>query len=152
MKFKFKRKYTFIFTLFLFLALLAVAFYIFGPDFVSKDEKFFNQVLMVSLADIFLICFFILGSYRVNYFLYHDHIEIHRSFFKNINISYSQIEKLTEFPNDTIIFIFGTRPSFEITYTNDKNKLKKYKVRVEKHELFKLVMENENKIKISKHK
>ena len=99
-----------------------------------------------------MISFFILGTYRVKYHLYHNRIEVHRSFFKNFSINYSQIKKFTEFPNDTIIFIFGTRPSFEIEYINEKNKLKKYKIRVDKHELFKLVMENENKIAITTNK
>ena len=90
MKFKFKRKYTTSFLIFLFLVTICVAFYIVGPNFIERETKFFNQILVISLIDSTLITIFILGLYRVNYYLYHDHLEIHRSLHKTIKLDYNQ--------------------------------------------------------------
>lgn len=145
MKFTFKRKYTCSFLIFLSLICLAVAFYFVAPRFINREQDFFNQVLLISIADIILITIFILGLYRVNYYLYHDHIEIRKSLKKTKIINYSDIKDFVEYPNDSVIFIFGKRPSFKLKCVIG-NKVKKYRIRVAKHELFKLIMENENKI------
>ena len=107
MRFIFKRKYTLSFLVFLLLISLATAFYFVAPNFINRDQKFFNDILVVSLVDILLISIFILRLYRVNYYLYNDHIEIRRSFLKSIKLEYSQIKEFTEYPNDAIFFIFG---------------------------------------------
>lgn len=148
MRFIFKRKYTLSFLVFALLISIAVAFFFIGPKFIDKDEQFFTNVLIASIADITLITIFILGLYRVNYYLYHDHLEIRRSFFKSIKLNYSQIKEFTEYPNDSIFFIFGKRPSFKIKYEQG-NKIKKYRIRIANHELFRLVMENEKKIHLT---
>ena len=151
MKFTFKRKYTLSFFVFITLIAIAIAFYFIGPNFIDRERKFFNQVLLVSVLDIILITTFILGLYRVKYILYHDHLEIHRSLRKTINLEYERIREFVEYPNDTVIFTFGKRPSFLLTY-QWPNKQKKYRVRVSRHDLLKLVMENENKIHVTTHK
>lgn len=147
MKFIFKRKYTLPFFVFFMLITIAVSFYFVGPKFIDKDQELFNQILLVSIADVLLITIFILGLYRVNYYLYHDKLEIHRSFLKKIVLKYDQIKEIREYPHDTIIFMFGIRPSFRVTYKTKKG-LKNYKIRVSNHELLKLVLSNEHKIHI----
>ena len=151
MKFTFKRKYTSVFMIFLILLGIAITFYFVGPKFIAREQEFFNQVLWVSIIDAFLITLFIFGLYRVNYYLYHDKIEIHKSLHKTISLDYTQIKEIVEYPNDTIFLMFGTRTSFKIFYQKG-NKLKKYRVRVENHKLLKLVIENEKKIHITKNK
>ena len=116
-----------------------------------KKFDFLTTFLIISLLDITLITIFILGLYRVNYYLYHDHLEIRRSLLKSIKLEYSQIKEFIEYPNDSIFFIFGKRPSFKIKYTKG-NKTKNYRIRLANHELFKLVMENEKKIHLTVHK
>ena len=151
MKFKFKRKYTGIFFIFLLLILVCVAFYIFGPSFINRDQQFFNQILLISILDSIIITIFILGLYRVNYYLYHDHLEIHRSLHRTIYLNYNQIQEVIEQSNDTIFFMFGKRPSFKVKYQNH-NRTKKYRIRVERHDLLKLILENEKKIHITANK
>jgi hypothetical protein len=148
MKFVFKRKYTFTFFVFLVLIGISLAFYFFGPKFINRDGEFFRQVLWISLLDSVLIAIFILGLYRVNYYLYYDHIEIHRSLRKTVNLSYDQIQELIESPNDKIFLFWGKRPSFKIKYKAN-NKIKNYRIRVSKHDLFKLIMQNEHQIHIT---
>ncbi len=150
MKFIFKRKYTLSFLVFTLLISIAITFYFVGPRFIDREHNFFVNVLIASIADITLITIFILGLYRVNYYLYHDHLEIRRSFLRSIKLNYEQIKEFIEYPNDSIIFIFGNRPSFKIRYQKE-NKIKNYRIRIENHELFKLVMENEKKIHLSVH-
>lgn len=151
MKFTFKRKYTSSFFVFLILIGLSVSFFFFGPRFIDKSEDFFKQALWVSLADSLLILLIIIGSNRVNYYLYHDKIIIKKSLRKTISLEYDQIKDITELPHDTILFMFGTRPSFKIKYQKG-NKIKKYRIRVANHELLKLVLENEKKIHVTKNK
>lgn len=151
MKFTFKRKYTSIFMILLILLGIAISFYFVGPKFITREKEFFAQVLSISIIDIFLITLFILGLYRVNYYLYHDKIEIHRSLHRTIHLEYTQIKEIIEYPNDTVFLMFGTRPSFKIRYQKG-NKLKNYRIRVSSHELLKLVIENEKKIHITKNK
>lgn len=151
MRFIFKRKYTLSFLIFLLLISIAVSFYLVGPKFIDRESSFFTNTLIISIVDITLITIFILGLYRVNYYLYHDHLEIRRSFLKSIKLEYSQIKEFVEYPNDSIFFIFGKRPSFKIKY-NSGHKTKNYRIRIAKHDLFKLVMENEKKIHITMHK
>ena len=139
MKFNFKRKYTLSFMIFLSLVVLCFVFYLVGPKFIDREHEFFIQALVISLIDSTLITIFILGLYRVNYYLYHDRLEIHRSLRKTIQLNYNQIKEVQELPNDTIIFIFGTRPSFKVKYQKG-NKIKNYRIRVEKHDLLKLVL------------
>ena len=149
MKFIFKRKYTLPFMLFMILVAGCLAFFYFGDQiFPNQTEKFFRDVLIISIADSLLIVAFITGLYRVNYYLYHDHLEIRRSFFKPINLNYKQIKKVIEVKNDKVFLIFGTRPSFKLKY-EEKGKIKNYRIRLGNHELFKLVLENEKKISIS---
>ena len=110
-------------------------------------KKFFSDVLIISLADALFIVLFVIGLYRVHYFLYHDHIEIKHSLRKPIKLNYAQIKKVIEVKNDKIFLIFGIRPSFKLIY--EKNgKLKTYRIRVSNHNLFKLILENEKKISI----
>lgn len=147
MKFIFKRKYTMPFMLFLILSIICVAFYFVGPSFINQPKKFFSDVLIISLADALFIVLFVIGLYRVHYFLYHDHIEIKHSLRKPIKLNYAQIKKVIEVKNDKIFLIFGIRPSFKLIY--EKNgKLKTYRIRVSNHNLFKLILENEKKISI----
>lgn len=151
MKFTFKRKYTLSFFVFLVLIGLSLTFYFMGPKFINKSDEFFNQTLWVSLADSLLIMLIIIGSNRVNYYLYHDKMIIKKSLRRTVTLEYSQIKDIIEYPNDTIIFMFGTRPSFKLKYQKS-NKIKNYRVRVSNHELLKLVLENEKKIHITKNK
>lgn len=148
MKFGFKRKYTVTFFIFLTLVAISVAFYLIAPNFIDREEKFFLQILIVSLLDSLLITIFILGLYRVNYYLYHDHLEIHRSLRKPINLSYERIEEIIEIPNDKIFLGFGKRPSFKVKYKLRNNKIKNFRIRSSNHELLKLVIENEKQIRI----
>ena len=149
MKFRFRRKYTVPFFVFLILVAISIGFYFIGPKFIDREAEFFYQILLISLADSLLIALFVMGLYKVNYYLYHNHLEIHRSLHKNIILNYDQIEELIECKNDTVFLIFGKRPSFKVKYRKG-NKLEKYRIRVEKHELLKLVLENEKKIHITK--
>jgi hypothetical protein len=137
--------------MFLVLIAISVAFYIVGPKFIDKDANFFIQVLLIYLADSLLITLIIIGSMRVNYYLYHDKIVIKKSLRRTVTLNYDQILNITEYPNDTIIFMFGTRPSFKIRYRNG-NIAKFYRIRVANHELFKLVLENEQKIHVAENK
>ena len=151
MKFTFKRKYTLSFFVFLTLTILAIAFYFIGPKFIDRNSDFFLNALVISLIDITLITIFILGLYRVNYYLYHNRLEIHRSLHKTITLDYNNIKEMIEYPNDTVIFMFGKRPSFKIKYQKG-NKIKNYRVRVSSHQLLKLVIENEKKIHLTTNK
>jgi hypothetical protein len=135
----------------LILIALSIGFYIVGPKFINKDASFFTQVLLVCLADSLLITLIIIGSMRVSYYLCHDKIVIKKSLHRTATISYDQILNVTEYPNDTIIFMFGTRPSFKIRYRKG-NIAKFYRVRVDNHKLFKLVLENEQKIHVTENK
>ena len=148
MKFRFRRKYTAPFFVFLILVSLSFCFYFIGPKFIFRDQQFFDRILLISLADALLITLFILGLYKVNYYLYHNHLEIHRSLHKNIMLNYNQIEEVIECKNDPVFLIFGRRPSLKLKYRIG-NKIKKYRVRVEKHDLLKLVLENEKQIHIT---
>ena len=148
MKFSFKRKYNVSFFILLILVGISITFYFVAPKFINREPKFFLQALLISLADSLVITIFILGLYRVNYYLYHDHLEIHRSLSKTVSLNYNQIEEFIEFPNDKVFLMFGTRPSFKVKY-NKNGKIKKYRIRVAKHDLLKLVMENEKKIHIT---
>ena len=149
MKFVFRRKYTVPFMLFLLLAALCFAFYYFGPRFITnQNSDFFRNVLLISLVDSLLVVMFITGLHRVNYFLYHDHLLIKRSFFKPIRLNYTQIKKVNEVKNDKVFLIFGNRPSFKLKYETE-GRIKNYRIRLANHELFKLVLENEKKISIT---
>ena len=147
MKFIFKRKYTSSFFLLVVLVLISVAFYIVGPMFINREIKFFNQILLISLVDSLLITLFVIGLSRTNYYLYHDKIEIHRSFHRTIHLDYQKIDQVVEKTNDPIFLIFGSHPSLKIKYKNN-GKIKKYSIRVEKHQLLKLILENEKQIHI----
>lgn len=151
MKFTFKRKYTSSLIIFLILVGLSIAFYFVGPKFISREDMFFKQVLFISIADSCLITLFVLGLYRVNYYLYHDRMEIKKSLRKTISLNYNQIKEMVEYPNDTVILMFGTRPSFKVRYQIG-NRTKNYRIRVSNHELLKLVIENEKKIHLTKNK
>jgi len=147
MRFVFKRKYTLPFFLTLFLVILCVAFYFVGPKFIHQDDKFFKDVLLISITDSILIVLFIVGLYRVNYYLYHDHLEIKRSLRRPLLLNYNQIKEVKEIKNDKIFLIFGNRPSFKIKY-EIRGRIKVYRVRLSSHELFKTVLENEKKIRV----
>lgn len=147
MKFVFKRKYTLAFVLSLVLIGLCVAFYYIGPKFITQTEDFFNKILILSILDSVLIILFITGLYRVNYFLYHDHVEIKRSLRSPIILNYDQIKEVIEIKNDTIFLGCGVRPSFKIKYQQN-GRIKTYRVRVANHNLFKTVLENEKKIRM----
>ena len=151
MKFHFKRKYTASFFVLIILLAISVAFYLVGPNYINREQEFFNQILLITLVESVILTIFILGLYRVNYFLYHDHMEIHRSLRRPIHLDYSKIKEISEKKNDPVFLIFGHHPSFKVKY-NYKNKTKTYRVRVEKHQLLKLVLENEKKIHITENK
>lgn len=151
MKFVFKRKYTGMFFVTLILIGISIAFYFLGPNYIEAETMFFIQALVVSLIDVLLILIFILGLYRVNYYLYHDRIEIHRSLRKKTVLNYSNIQEIIEMPDDTIIFIFGKRPSFKIKYKQG-NHTKNYRIRVANHNLLKLVLSNEKQIHLNLNK
>jgi len=85
--------------------------------------------------------------YRVNYYLYHDHLEIKRSLRRPLLLNYNQIKEVKEIKNDKIFLIFGNRPSFKIKY-EIRGRIKVYRVRLSSHELFKTVLENEKKIRV----
>lgn len=148
MKFIFKRKYTLPFMLFLVLAILCFAFYYFGPKFIPQSAEFYRNVLIISIIDSLLIVMFVTGLYRVNYFLYHDRLEIKRSLKKPIVLKYAQIKQVNEVKNDKIFLIFGKRPSFKLKY-EENGKIKHYRIRLANHDLFKLILENEKKISIT---
>ena len=145
MKFVFKRKYTGIFFASLLLIGASLAFYFLGPRYVEEETLFFIQALAISLIDVILILIFIFGLHRVNYYLYHDRIEIHRSLRKKVSLEYKNIIQISELPHDTIIFIFGKRPSFKIKYKKGR-KVHNYRIRVANHNLLKLVLSNEKEI------
>ena len=147
MKFIFKRKYTLPFFLIIILITLCVAFYFVGPKFIQQDDKFFKDVLIISITDSILIVLFVFGLYRVHYYLYHDHLEIKRSLRKPLLLSYDQIKEVKEIKNDKIFLIFGNRPSFKIKY-EVRGQIKVYRVRLANHDLFKTVLENEKKIRV----
>jgi hypothetical protein len=147
MKFTFKRKYTLPFMLMLFLVTLCVAFYYVGPQFISQEPSFFKDVLIISIVDSVLLVSFVTGLYRVNYFLYYDHIEIKSSLRKTIVLDYKQIKEVREVKNDKVFLIFGRRPSFKVKY-EFRGRIKYYRIRVGTHELFKTVLENEKKIRV----
>ena len=151
MKFSFKRKYTGIFFASLLLIGASLAFYFLGPRYVEEETLFFIQALTISLIDVFLILVFIFGLHKVNYYLYHDRIEIHRSLRKKIAIEYKNITQITELPHDTIIFIFGKRPSFKIKYKKGR-KTKIFRIRAANHDLLKLVLSNEKEIHLNLNK
>ena len=148
MKFIFKRKYTLPFMLFLVLAILCFAFYYFGPKVIHQSEEFYRNVLIISLIDSLLVVMFVTGLYRVNYFLYHDHLEIKRSLRKQIIFKYAQIKQVNEVKNDKIFLVFGKRPSFKLKYEVN-GKIKHYRIRLANHDLFKLILENEKKISVT---
>ena len=145
MKFVFKRKYTGLFFVVILLTITVLGFYFVGPNYIDEESLYFLQILTISLLDAILIFMFILGLYRVNYYLYHDRIEIHKSLGKVKTLEYQNIIEITEYPNDTIIFFFGKRPSFKIKYRKG-NKITSYRMRVSNHQLLKLVLSNEQKI------
>lgn len=147
MKFIFKRKYTLPFMLTLLLVTLCVAFYYVGPRYIAQDQSFFEDVLFISLLTSVFIVIFITGLYRVNYFLYHDHIEIKQSLRRSIILDYGQIKEVREVRNDKIFLIFGRRPSFKVKYET-RGRIKCYRIRVASHDLFKTVLENEKKIRV----
>ena len=151
MKFGFKKKYTGVFFVSLLLVGASLAFYFLGPRYVEEETLFFIKALAVSLIDVFLILIFIFGLHRVNYYLYHDRIEIHRSLRKKVVLEYKNIIQINELPNDTIIFIFGKRPSFKLKYKKGR-KIKNYRIRVANHNLLKLVLSNEKKIHLNLNK
>lgn len=145
MKFIFKRKYTGIFLITLILTGLSISFFVLGPNHIQEETLFFIQALIISLADTLLIVTFIFGLDRVNYYLYHDRIEIHRSLRKKIILDHKHIVDISEIANDTVFFMFGKLPSFELKYKKGK-KTKTYRIRIANHELFKVVMANEQSI------
>ena len=151
MRFNFKRKYTSAFFLFIVLIGISISFYLIGPSFIEREQRFFNQILLISLIDSVFITIFIIGLSRATYYLYHDGIEIHRSFHKTVNLSYQNIEQVTENKNDKTFLVFGPHPSLKIKYKKGAG-FKKYCLRVEKHDLLKLVLENEHKIHITENK
>ena len=151
MKFTFKRKYTASFMLLLILIILCLAFYYVGPNFIKQTQDFFTDVLIISIIDSLLLMLFVTGLYRVNYYLYHDHIEIKRSLHKTLILNYNQIKEVVEVRNDTIFLFFGKRPSFKVRYEH-RGRIKKYRIRVASHDLFKTVLENEKKILLDEFK
>ena len=151
MKFSFKRKYTGLFFITILLVIAVFGFYFVGPHYIEEQSLYFLQALTISLLDAILIFMFILGLYRVNYYFYHDRIEIHRSLRKIKTLNYENIVEVVEHPNDTIIFFFGKRPSFKIKYKIG-NKIISYRVRVANHQLLKLILSNEQKIHLKENK
>ena len=151
MKFVFKRKYTGLFFITILLTMAVLGFYFFGPLFIDEDSLYFLQALTISLLDAILIFMFILGLYRVNYYFFHDRIEIHRSLRKVKILKYENILEIIEHPNDTIIFFFGKRPSFKVKYKKG-NRIISYRLRVANPQLLKLVLTNEHKIHINENK
>ena len=151
MKFIFKRKYTGLFFVTILLIIAVFGFYFFGPQYIDEESLYFLQALTISLLDAILIFMFILGLYRVNYYFYHDRIEIHRSLRKVKRLEYKNIVEIIEHPNDTIIFFFGKRPSFKIKYKKG-NRIISYRLRVANHQLLKLVLTNEQKIHVEENK
>lgn len=151
MRFTQKRKYNLSFIIFLILFIISVAFYFIGPSFIDREPIFFTQILIISIIDIILVITFVLGLYRVNYYLYHNHIEIRRSLHKTIYLPYTQIEKIVEYTNDPTFLWLDKSPTY-VVYCTPKNNKKHYKIRVKNHQLFKLVVENEQKISIQSNK
>ncbi len=148
MEFKFRRKYTGFFLLAVILHLLVLAFWIFFPSkFLAnaKDKAFFTLLALINVELILLLC---LGLFRRRYFAYYDKLIIKRSLVKNISIPYKRILDISEKANDSIIFGYGLRPSFKITYVNENGKKKKINVRCDNTGLLLKVIKNE--IDISK--
>jgi hypothetical protein len=151
MKFGFKRKYTGIFFATIILLGASIAFFVMGPSYIQEEQLFFIQALAISIVDAFVILLFIFGLYRVNYYLFHDRLEIHRSLRKKVVLNYENIVQINEMPHDTIIFIFGKRPSFKIKYRVGR-RTKKYRIRAANHNLLKLVLSNEKQIHLALNK
>ena len=146
MEFKFKRKYTFFFFLALLLHSGLLALWLFAPErlFSTLPEK--KTVFFLILINIELILIFYLGLFRKKYYAYYDKILIKRSFFSSIVISYKDINRIKERPNDSVFLFFGKQPSFTIYY-----KRKKYTIRSDNSELLLKTIKNEMAIaKINK--
>ena len=142
MEFKSKRKYTTFFIIALILHIAVLAFWIFFPKNVIFNEKGKQTVTLLTLINCELILFFYLGLFRKKHFAYHNKLITKRSFLKNVEINYSEIKKITEKNNDTILLGFGNRPSFKIYYTaNGKNK--KHTIRSDNNQLLILTIKNE---------
>ncbi len=148
MEFKFKRKYTgiFIFAIILHVALLS--FWLFYPTTQNFTQSSKNTISLLALINCELIIIFYLGLFRKKYFAYYDKLLIKRSFFKNVTINYSTIQRIDEKSADTILLNFGLRPSFTIWHTKPNGRTKKTIVRSDNSELLLKVIKSE--IDISK--
>ena len=147
MEFKSKRKYTTFFIVALILHLAIVAFWLFFPKNTIFNEKGKQTATFLALVNCELILVFYLGLFRKKHFAYHNKLLIKRSFLKNIEINYKNIEKITEKANDSILLGFGVRPSFRIHYRVNE-RTKKYTIRSDNNQLLILIIKNE--IDISK--
>lgn len=148
MEFRFRRKYTGFFIFAVVLHLLVLAFWLFFPSRIlesTKDKAFFTLLALINVELILLLC---LGLFRRRYFAYFDKLVIKRSLIKNVTITYGTILNIKEKPHDSILFGYGLRPSFKITYIGDNGKKKKINVRCDNTELLLKVVKNE--IDISK--
>lgn len=146
MEFKFKRKYTNFIIIALILHSLVLSFWIFAPlePFDGVPGK--NTISLLGIINVELILIFYLGLYRKKYFAYYDKIIVRRSFLKTLTIKYSSITTIKEKNNDSILFGFGTRPSFTIYYKSETRRNKKQTIRPDNATLLLKVIKNEMEI------
>ena len=147
MEFKSKRKYTNFFIITLLIHALIVAYWLFFPIEIlgTQQTKQISTLLITINCELILI--FYIGLFKKKYFAYYDKLVIKRSFFKTLTIYYSDINKIREYNNDTILLGFGKRPSFTIYY-----KKRKIIVRSDNNTLLLKVIKNEINIAQSKTK
>lgn len=143
MEFKFKRKYTKFFIFALVLHALVLAFWLFFPNNILKNENGKQTLALLALANCELILFFYLGLYRRKFFAYYDKLVIKRSLLKTITIKYSDIIKIKEKENDTVFLFFGNTPSFSVYYKNKNGKKRKRVIRADNAKLLLKVIKNE---------
>lgn len=146
MEFKFKRKYTDFFIFALLLHISVLVFWLFFPYTLlgsPKDKVFFTLLALLNVELILLIC---LGLFKQKYIVLYNKLIIKRMLAKNITITYGTILNIKENPNDSIIFGFGSRPSFSITYIDEKRKKRKVLVRCDNAKLLLQIIKNEMKI------
>ena len=143
MEFRFRRKYTGFFIFAAILHLLVLAFWMFFPEKIlekTKDKAFFTLLALINVELILLLC---LGLFRRRYIATCNDLTIKRSLIKNVVIPYGTILNIKEKSHDSILFGWGLRPSFKISYISPNGKKKKINVRCDNTALLLKVLKNE---------
>ena len=143
MEFKFKRKYTTFFLLAVILHALVLCFWLVAPEDLFNSSNGKETVTLLSIAICEALLTFFLGLQRRKYYAYYDKLTIKRSLLRTITIDYKSIIEIKEKPNDTVLLIFGNRPSFKIIYTSKSNRKKQQTIRSDNNDLLLKVIRNE---------